>query len=353
MVDALINVNVDAHSNSIISYSDSAYAPRTAQACASRHNPFTSAAAAAAQFVFGTSDSVHNDDGERATEECPVAAAELVDTDKTPIDPRVALANFIIHASPDAVSLYDSLDDLVETMSVSHTLHADSTHPGGAQLTIHGAPGAVSENGVPARLSYVQRPDGKSVALTWSFEYESKENWYEAHISAAHDAEDVTAPLFVVDWVRDAPHGGHKEAQKQKKPVPEPDYSYRVYPWGTNDPSEGKRALLKNPAFTQSSPSGWHKIPQGAGRDSGKKGQSALEAESVNEGGLYSPGWSSNLRDGAIFRDTRGNNVFAQGESRAAAELLGISTGIVTPRRPSSSSALPHSRHFPLIPLFR
>jgi len=294
VVDALININVDANTNTVLSYGDSAYAPKTAEACAR----VVTGSNAGSQFFFGASSKTV-----ATHDECPISAKEVVDVHEAPIDPRIALANFIMRASPEAVSLYDSLDELVESMSVSHTLHADSTS--GAQISIHGAPGAVAESGVPAKLSYVQRPDGKSLALTWSFEYESQENWYEAHVSAASEAQDVTTPLFVVDWVRDAPHGHQDKGKKEH----EPSYSYRVFPWGVNDPSEGKRELLKNPAYRDSSPSGWHKVPQGAGRESGRKGQTANDPPSTRRDG---PGWSSSLKDGAVFEDTRGNNVFAQ-----------------------------------------
>jgi extracellular elastinolytic metalloproteinase len=61
----------------------------------------------------------------------------------------------------------------------------------------------------------------------------------------------------VMDWVSDA--------------------SYNVFPIGTNDPEDGERVVITDPAHPVASPTGWHE-----------------------------------QRDGETFTDTIGNNVFAQ-----------------------------------------
>lgn len=69
---------------------------------------------------------------------------------------------------------------------------------------------------------------------------------------------------------------------------------------------------MTSPADRTASPLGWHEIGKGAGRESGKMGAGILRAEGSDD--LTVPGWSRDLSRGALFKDTRGNNVYAQGE---------------------------------------
>jgi hypothetical protein len=101
------------------------------------------------------------------------------------------MANFILQAAPGLLDEHRSLDDLLNTISVSHSITGEE-----ASIKLLNVPGAVED--VPAKLSYIQREDG-SLALTWSFEYQMNDSWYEAHISAAQDASDAAVPLMVVD----------------------------------------------------------------------------------------------------------------------------------------------------------
>lgn len=292
---------MDLNTGSIVSYGDSAFVPTSSSACRSvKHDkPLRN------QIVFGKSASAPNAE-DRA---CPLAAAEVVDTAQAPTDPRISLVSFLLQAAPSHLSSFTSLDDIVDQITVRHSLKSEE---GSHDLYLDNVPGAVSPDGVPAKLAYVQRPDGKGLALTWSFEIDLLDNWYEAHISAAHDAEDVNTALLVVDWIRDSPT---YEAASSKA-GPELDYAYRVFPWGTNDPSEGKRHIVTNPAYKDASPYAWHVIPQGSGRDSGKKGNGVdYPSKQSDDSWMFRSGWSSSahLREnGAVFPDTRGNNVFAQ-----------------------------------------
>jgi extracellular elastinolytic metalloproteinase len=76
-----------------------------------------------------------------------------------------------------------------------------------------------------------------------------KDNWYEAVVSrqAPHRI------LSVVDWASDAP--------VPSEPTPRPPATYHVFPYGTNDPSEGNRLFAKEYFDSLASPLGWHVIP--------------------------------------------------------------------------------------------
>jgi len=106
-----------------------------------------------------------------------------------------------------------------------------------------------------------------------------EDNWYETAVSTQPPHNIVS----VVDWAADAP-------------IPKPDEpvtaSYKVFNWGINDPSEGKRTLEKENFDKLASPAGWHAIPY------------------AND-----PSWSGSAPKGAFWRNTTttwGNNVFAQ-----------------------------------------
>jgi extracellular elastinolytic metalloproteinase len=91
--------------------------------------------------------------------------------------------------------------------------------------------GAVSEP--EARLVYLVDEDGK-LALTWRIETDISSNWFLTYV----DAEDGSKVHAVVDYSADA--------------------SYRVYPWGVNDPTEGERVVLEDPFYPKASEFGWH-----------------------------------------------------------------------------------------------
>jgi len=116
--------------------------------------------------------------------------------------------------------------------------------------TISGFPSAISD--VKAKLAYVQVEMGQRLEIVWEFEIDVLDHWWNAHVSAT--SGDVFS-LF--DWVNDV--------------------AYNAYPIGVNDPHDGPRRLIPNPAVSNASPLGWH--DQGQGR---------------------------------TFTDTRGNNCYAQ-----------------------------------------
>jgi len=116
--------------------------------------------------------------------------------------------------------------------------------------TITGYPSAVSD--VKTKLAYLQVDDGKRLELVWDYEVDVYDHWWNAYVSA------VTGEVLALfDWV-DAD-------------------SYSVYPINTNDPIDGPREDVIDPAASNASPLGWHDQSQSR-----------------------------------VFTDTRGNNVFAQ-----------------------------------------
>lgn len=130
----------------------------------------------------------------------------------------------------------DATDFSGVTIQMEHNLQGQEP-----SLQLHNVPGALSP--VKARQAYVQVPDvttgGMKLALVWDLEIETENNWFNAHVDA-YSTETVHS---VHDWVSDA--------------------VYNVFPFGTNDPSDGKRKNLTDPHDTIASRDGWH--------DQGKK----------------------------------------------------------------------------------
>lgn len=91
--------------------------------------------------------------------------------------------------------------------------------------------GAVKEP--EARLVYLQDAD-QTLHLTWRIETDIYSNWLLTYVDAKA-SEKIHA---VVDWSADA--------------------TYQVYPWGINDPTEGSRSVITDPADKTASEFGWH-----------------------------------------------------------------------------------------------
>ncbi|SCV68477.1 BQ2448_598 [Microbotryum intermedium] len=249
-----------------------------------------------------------------------------------PNDPRHGLLTFLAVQSPNS-DLSDLLvsappAELVDSLKVERVDGAAHTH------TILNAPSVLEP--VKATLTYVH--DGKKLQLAWKYEILSDDNQYEAYVQADATVSGDEEVFLVVDWVRDyRPTGGEMGLEAlmtpmalgkrsklggtfggQRKPfnvrkgrvgtviggstheadallrnlaaptVPDKDAkpSYKVFPWGENDPTEGKRELLSGKKLlmdAEASPSGWHTV------------ESEFEREKA-----------------IVYSDTRGNNVFAQ-----------------------------------------
>jgi len=108
-------------------------------------------------------------------------------------------------------------------------------------------------NPVKARLAYVQVTNGDKteLVLTYKFEVEMRDNWYEAAVSA--DAPHNI--ISVVDWASDA-YLPIPDSKKETIPT------YNVFGWGINDPSEGNRSVIQHKPDSLASPAGWHALPK-------------------------------------------------------------------------------------------
>ena len=149
----------------------------------------------------------------------------------------------------------------------------------------------ISLEPIPAKLSYLPRESG-IVALTWEFiVFEtSDDHVWTIHIDALNGSLLDTADAVIWDhW--GTPTGAHDADHCQEQPVTAPNFhakngparvnnpdSYLVYPIPLEDPDQGPRTLVTNPADLIASPFGWH---------------------------------DTNGSPGAEYTITRGNNVFA------------------------------------------
>lgn len=157
----------------------------------------------------------------------------------------------------------------------SHFVH----HLHGSKMPVevlNNVPG--TEGPVKATFAYVQSPcmdecaEGQTstLSLVWKLEVEMHDNWYEAYV----DARQPTRIVSVIDWVSDyspdahatAKCGGEDYAPIPSKELPTDEHgvpltTYKVWPWGINDPDEGKRDIVKTPYDRVASPLGWHSIP--------------------------------------------------------------------------------------------
>ncbi|TKY87562.1 hypothetical protein EX895_003576 [Sporisorium graminicola] len=260
------------------------------------------------------------------------------------VDPRLALIYFLKQATPDeslAARLSDPHAAESEASQIFTTFeHKLQPHAGktdsGTQAShtqieyLHNVPTA--KGPVPAQLAYVQT-EADGLNLVWKFQIPLEDNAYEAYADAHRPGSIST----VVDWVHSMPRPRAKQAVKPgnvaslarpefgNRKLPElgrPDFYgyspaksskpseaetpaplshnpvYRVFKWGLNDPTEGKRSNEKGERYDEASPLGWHTVP-------GKHSPfSSLEADDA----------ISVVGNNTVYTDTRGNNVFAQAD---------------------------------------
>lgn len=205
-----------------------------------------------------------------------------------PSDFRPALLQFMLAATPNpelAEDITNNHQHHIDKMVISDESHfAPGDDSSQIQFTVDNVPDAVSP--VKARLAYVQVPnkanDATELQLVWKFEVEMQDNWYESAVTAAAPHRIIS----VVDWASDS-----------IIPIPSPEpkkATYKVYPWGVNDPECGKRAVREENFDAQASPAGWHAIPYS-----------------------HDPAYTNVRLDGkqGFWRNTTttwGNNIFAQ-----------------------------------------
>lgn len=245
------------------------------------------------------------------------------------VDPRLALIYFMQQATPDenlAARLSNPRTAEEEAAQIYTTFehklqpHAGKTHSGAQAHTqieyLHNVPTA--KGPVPAQLAYVQNEDGLN--LVWKFQIPLEDNAYEAYA----DAHRVGSISSVVDWVHSMPRGerpkkalGRPDFSNKVPELGRPDFSgyksgkaeepakpmshdpvYRVFKWGLNDPTEGRRSNERGERYEEASPMGWHTVP---GKHSPFSSLSSDDGVSV-------------VGNNTFYSDTRGNNVFAQAD---------------------------------------
>jgi len=233
IVNADVNINVDVYGRVLSFYSSFYQGPAPEQSTTNTGNSNNNNQ----QVLAGT---VKSDDG-------VISPAEAV----------VEFAKFL------KLSQIPQVDALQETpaLQVSPGISAEG-EPG---VTVSQVPFTADSKVVMAqRYLIVSGPDGQlSLVPVWDMvvDMADGDNWYNVQM-------DIRSGQVhqMIDWVAEA--------------------RYNVYPIGVNDPDDGQRQLVVDPADLVASPKGWHDQAK-AGRGRGPNG------------------------DGK-FTSTIGNNVFAQ-----------------------------------------
>ncbi|KAA8910910.1 extracellular metallo proteinase 1 [Sphaerosporella brunnea] len=114
------------------------------------------------------------------------------------------------------------------------------------------------KNEPKADLAYYTTEEG--LKAVWRLETDLDDNYMITYVNA-NDANDVVG---AIDYVSDA--------------------TYRVYPFGTNDPT-GERVLVTNPANSVASPNGWHKAGSKSYTDT--RGNNGFAQENWDGGSDY------------------------------------------------------------------
>ncbi|KAI9207125.1 Fungalysin metallopeptidase-domain-containing protein [Polychytrium aggregatum] len=157
------------------------------------------------------------------------------------------------------------------------TVPINSLNTHGPQFVVKGA--SFSKKDIPTKLKYIQIDAAGAVELrlVWDIEMDLNSNWYHAHVDT-----ETGKVLQLVDWVADA--------------------AYNVYPIGTNDPNDGERVLVHDPAHKTASPLGWHAQHGPKGKNFTVTAGNNAFAQNNPDGGDE---WESNYRpnggDNLIF----------------------------------------------------
>ena len=183
----------------------------------------------------------------------------------SPEDAVRSFASFIQYPTP------------LDTITVSNTFLSDAswTNQHSEMMAQH-----LSAKPILYRLSYLRTgPMGRDLRLVWDLEIDMQDNYFHSLVDAR--SGDV---LQTVDWVSDfvvpqsdedgrqvrfVEERGRREQTMEKEKTPYPPSPlppvplhsvYRVYPIGINDPNDGDRVVVKDPADPLASPFGWHRI---------------------------------------------------------------------------------------------
>ncbi|RKP10110.1 Fungalysin metallopeptidase-domain-containing protein, partial [Thamnocephalis sphaerospora] len=168
----------------------------------------------------------------------------------------------------------------------SRHIHQEVAHPDKVKLvagsTLRGQPTTTLIN-VPYALSpcpvqpaYLAVDGGRTLRLVWDLQTEMEQSWYHSQVDAR-----TGKVLQLVDWLPD--YATHSRV---------PPAAYRVYPLGTNDPIDGERKLIVDPADETASPLGWHQV-DGKHAYNETRGNNVVASE--NRDGEYGR-WRNNYR---------------------------------------------------------
>ncbi|CAG8457263.1 4534_t:CDS:2 [Ambispora gerdemannii] len=212
VVNGDINVNVD-ESGRVISYGDSFYKGDKPQKDAVINSETTTSKF---QLKIDFTKFGFNKKSRKSKRE--YYSSLFNNPDRSVISPEEAIFSLAKHINQDIP--HPEKIDYTESVSFD----------GDPILLVTGVPFAISD--VEVTQVYVQTDEGK-LQLCWDLKTEMENNWYHGQVNA-HDGKVVQ----LIDWVADA--------------------SYNVFPIGINDPSDGSRETVIDPADKLASPLGWH-----------------------------------------------------------------------------------------------
>ncbi|KAJ1963128.1 hypothetical protein GGI12_002245, partial [Dipsacomyces acuminosporus] len=120
--------------------------------------------------------------------------------------------------------------DALDKVTIAST---SSLVAGEPEFTISGLPKEVSIKGsATAKKAYIQLADG-SLKAVWNVNIQQIDDWYDIHVNA-----ETSKVESINNWVSNSE-------------------SYNVLPKNINDPLEGSRSIVSNPANAKASPKGW------------------------------------------------------------------------------------------------
>ncbi|KAF5022703.1 hypothetical protein F66182_5251 [Fusarium sp. NRRL 66182] len=159
----------------------------------------------------------------------------------------------------DATDPVVALKDTVEVLSLPVDADAAKAERKNKEhYTFSGTTGTVSKP--EAKLVYLV-DENKSLKLTWRVETDILDNWLLTYVNA----EKTDEVIGVIDYVSEA--------------------TYKVYPWGTVDPTQGSRTTLTNPWNIRTSEFTW--IADGSTNYTTTRGNNGIAQVNPSGGNAY------------------------------------------------------------------
>ncbi|KAI3658789.1 hypothetical protein MP638_002589 [Amoeboaphelidium occidentale] len=145
----------------------------------------------------------------------------------------------------ESLAKYLGLNVDKSEMAIEETVNSLNEEP---RVTVTNVPFTVNRQ-ARVEMNFLQVEDGQGgfkLEEVWDVQAEMEENWYHAHIDSVSGKV-----LQILDWVTDY----YDEKEEDDKGLRS---KYNVYPLGVNDPEDGDRQIVINPADKEASPEGWH-----------------------------------------------------------------------------------------------